>query len=85
MQMQLELKLRFRELLADAKQCFTEAFACLTAIGLYLLFREYVFNQTVFMLLLALFYMAFLSGLRSLTEAVVLTRFSRGQEGSSHA
>jgi hypothetical protein len=83
--MQLELKLRFHELLANAKQCFIEALACLIAIGIYMLFKEYVFNQTAFTLLLILFCTAFLSGLRSLTEAVVLTRFSRGQGGLSHA
>jgi undecaprenyl pyrophosphate phosphatase UppP len=82
----LELRLRFRELLANAKESFLMALSTLVAASFYFsIFGEKALNNSVFMLLLASTYVAFLAGLKSLGEAVVLLRFSGKGGGSSHA
>jgi predicted neutral ceramidase superfamily lipid hydrolase len=82
----LELKLRFRELLANAKESFLMALSTLVAASFYFsIFGEKALSNSAFMLLLAFSYIAFFAGLKSLGEAVMLLRFSGKGGGSSHA
>jgi len=72
----LEAKLRLHELLANVKESFLTALSTLVAASFYFsIFGEKALSNSAFMLLLAFSCIAFLAGLKSIGEAVVLLRF----------
>jgi len=68
-------KLRLRELLANAKQCFTMALTSLAAACFYfIIFAEKALSNSAFILLLGFAFIAFFSGLRSLRDAAAMAQ-----------